>query len=151
MAKSNEKSEKKSAEKRGAAKTPEKKPAAKAAAKAPAKAAAGTPAKKSVKGKKKRSSSDLHRQVKDSLQALPYVIDQQKKEGHGVRAFFIRYLSGPVLKVMNKALDAKRYRGKEGEKRKQTDQMRRHLDQKGAALKHVQSQLQAQQRRKRPL
>jgi hypothetical protein len=143
MAKSNEKSEKKSAEKRGAAKTPEKKPAAKAAA--------GTPAKKSVKGKKKRSSSDLHRQVKDSLQALPYVIDQQKKEGHGVRAFFIRYLSGPVLKVMNKALDAKRYRGKEGEKRKQTDQMRRHLDQKGAALKHVQSQLQAQQRRKRPL
>jgi hypothetical protein len=143
MAKSNEKSEKKSAEKRGAAKTPEKKPAAKAAA--------GTPAKKSVKGKKKRSSSDLHRQVKDSLQALPYVIDQQKKEGHGVRAFFIRYLSGPVLKVMNKALDAKRYRGKEGEKRKQTDQMRRHLDQKGAALKHVQSQLQAQQRRTRPL
>jgi hypothetical protein len=143
MAKSNEKSEKKSAEKRGAAKTPEKKPAAKAAA--------GTPAKKSVKGKKKRSSSDLHRQVKDSLQALPYVIDQQKKEGHGVRAFFIRYLSGPVLKVMNKALDAKRYRGKEGEKRKQTDQMRRHLDQKGAALKHVQSQLQAQQRRKRSL
>jgi hypothetical protein len=89
--------------------------------------------------------------VKDSLQALPFVIEQQKKEGHGVRAFVIRYLSGPVLKVMNKALDAKRYRGKEGEKRKQTDQMRRHLDQKGAALKHVQSQLQAQQRRKRPL
>lgn len=147
MTKSNDKTEKKSAEKRGAEKKPEKK----AAAKAPAKAAARAPAKKSAKGKKKRSSSDLHRQVKDSLQALPYVIDQQKKEGHGVRAFFIRYLSGPVLKVMNKALDAKRYRGKEGEKRKQTDQMRRHLDQKGAALKHVQSQLQAQQRRKRPL
>jgi hypothetical protein len=147
MAKSNDKTEKKGAEKRGAEKKPEKK----ADAKTPAKAAAKAPAKKSAKAKKKRSSSDLHRQVKDSLQALPYVIDQQKKEGHGVRAFFIRYLSGPVLKVMNKALDAKRYRGKEGEKRKQTDQMRRHLDQKGAALKHVQSQLQAQQRRKRPL
>lgn len=147
MAKSNDKTEKKGAEKRGAEKKPEKK----ADAKTPAKAAAKAPAKKSAKAKKKRSSSDLHRQVKDSLQALPYVIDQQKKEGHGVRAFFIRYLSGPVLKVMNKALDAKRYRGKEGEKRKQTDQMRRHLDQKGAALKHVQSQLQAQQRRKRSL
>jgi len=146
MAKSNDKTEKKSAEKRGAEKKPEKK----ADAKTPAKAAAKAPVKKSAKAKKKRSSSDLHRQVKDSLQALPYVIDQQKKEGHGVRAFFIRYLSGPVLKVMNKALDAKRYRGKEGEKRKQTDQMRRHLDQKGAALKHVQTQLQAQQRRKRP-
>jgi hypothetical protein len=147
MAKSNDKIEKKSPGKPGAEKKPEKK----ADAKAPAKAAAKAPAKKSARAKKKRSSSDLHRQVKDSLQALPYVIDQQKKEGHGVRAFFIRYLSGPVLKVMNKALDAKRYRGKEGEKRKQTDQMRRHLDQKGAALKHVQSQLQAQQRRKRPL
>jgi hypothetical protein len=147
MAKSNDKIEKKSAGKPAAEKKPEKK----ADARTPAKAAARAPAKKSAKAKKKRSSSDLHRQVKDSLQALPYVIDQQKKEGHGVRAFFIRYLSGPVLKVMNKALDAKRYRGKEGEKRKQTDQMRRHLDQKGAALKHVQSQLQAQQRRKRPL
>ena len=140
MAKSNDKkSEQQSVEKRGAAKKPEKKAAAK------------VPAKKGTKGKKKRSSAELHRQVKDSLQALPYVIEQQKKEGHGVRAFVIRYLSGPVLKVMNKALDAKRYRGKEGEKMKQTDQMRRHLDQKGAALKHVQSQLQSQQRRKRPL
>src|SRR5215217_20509 len=34
-----------------------------------------------AKKKKKQSSADLHRQVKDSLQALPYVVDQQKKQG----------------------------------------------------------------------
>ena len=89
--------------------------------------------------------------IEDSLQALSYVIDQQKQQGHPVRAFVIRYLSGPVLKVMNKALNAKRYRGKEGEKMRQTDRMRRHLDQKGAALKHVQEQIQTQQRRRKTL
>ena len=110
------------------------------------------PVKKSTKPKKKkRSSSDLHRQVQDSLQMLPFVIDQQKKQGHPVRAFMIRFVSAPVLKVMNKALNAKRYRGKEGEKLRQTDQMRRHLEQKGAALKHVQTQMQSQQRKRKTL
>lgn len=110
------------------------------------------PVKKTTKPKKKkRSSSDLHRQVQDSLQALPFVIDQQKKQGHPVRAFMIRFLSAPVLKVMNKALNAKRYRGKKGEKLRQTDQMRRHLEQKGAALKHVQTQMQSQQRKRKTL
>jgi hypothetical protein len=52
---------------------------------------------------------------------------------------------------MNKALNAKRYRGKEGEKLRQTDQMRRHLEQKGAALRHVQTQMQSQQRKRKTL
>jgi hypothetical protein len=151
MAKTNERN----TEKKGAVKpSAEKKSTAKSEKKAPEKKAPEkkVPEKKSAKAKKKkRSSSDLHRQVQDSLQALPYVIDQQKQQGHPVRAFMIRYLSGPVLKVMNKALSAKRYRGKEGEKMRQTDQMRRHLDQKGAALKHVQAQMQSQQRRKKTL
>jgi hypothetical protein len=103
-----------------------------------------------AKKKKKRSSAELHRQVQDSLQALPYVIEDQKKKGHPVRAFAIRYLSGPVLKVMNRVLDAGRYRGKAGEKQRQTDQMKRHLEQKRAALKHLQSQIQQQQKRQRP-
>lgn len=116
------------------------------------KASSKAPEKRSAKPKKKkRTSAALHRQVQDSLQALPYVIDQQKQQGHPVRAFMVRFLSGPVLKVMNLALNAKRYRGTEGEKVRQTEQMRRHLDQKGAALKHVQSQLQAQQRRRKTM
>jgi hypothetical protein len=117
------------------------------------------------KKKKKRSSAELHRQVQDSLQALPYVIEDQKKKGHPVKAFVIRYLSGPILRIMNRALNAGRYRGTEGEKQRQTDQMKRHLEQrkmamkqfqthiqqeqKRAAMRHVQSQMQ-QQRRQRP-
>ncbi len=103
------------------------------------------------KKKKKRSSAELHRNVKDSLLALPFAIDEQKKQGKPVRAFLLRYLTGPVLRVMNKTLDASRYRGKEGEKTKQTEQMRRHLEHRKAAIKHVQGQMQQQQRRKRPM
>jgi hypothetical protein len=100
--------------------------------------------------KKKQSSAELHRQVKDSLQALPFVVDQQQKQGHPVKAFMLRFVSGPILRVMNKALDAKRYRGKEGEKLRQTDQMKRHLDQRTAAIKKFQSHIQQEQKRRRP-
>lgn len=103
------------------------------------------------KKKKKRSAAELHRNVKDSLLALPVVIDQQRKEGKPVRAFMLRYVTGPVLRVMNRALDASRYRGKEGEKARQTEQMRRHLEHRRAAMKHVQGQLQQQQRKRRPM
>ena len=102
------------------------------------------------KKKKKRSAAELHRNVKDSLLALPVVVDQQRKEGKRVRAFMLRFVTGPVLRVMNRALDASRYRGKEGEKTRQTEQMRRHLEHRKAALKHVQGQLQQQQRKRRP-
>ena len=99
-----------------------------------------------AKKKKKRCASTMHRQVQDSVQALPYVIEQQKKEGKRVRAFILRYFSGPMLRMVNRLLNASRYRGKEGQKLKQTEQMRRHLDHKKAAVKHVQAQIQAAQK-----
>ena len=101
-----------------------------------------------AKKKKKRSAEAMHRQVQDSVQALPYVIEQQQKEGKWFRAFVLRYFSGPMLRLVNRGLNAKRYRGQEGQKLKQTEQMRRHLDQKRAALKHVQGQLEAARKRK---
>lgn len=101
------------------------------------------------KSKKKKSAGAMHRQIQDSVQALPYVIEQQKKEGKRVRAFVLRYLSGPLLRLTNKALNAKRYRGEEGQKLKQTEQMRRHLEHKQAAVRHVQDQMQALQKKKR--
>jgi hypothetical protein len=103
-----------------------------------------------AKKKKKRSPEKLHRQVQDSLQALPYVIEDHRKKGKPVKAFMLRWVSAPMLRLMNRALSAKRYRGEEGEKRKQTDKMRRHLEQKQAAIKHVQGTMQKQQRRQRP-
>jgi hypothetical protein len=91
----------------------------------------------------------MHRQVQDSVQALPYVIDQQKKEGKWFRAWVLRYVSGPILRTVNRAFSAKRYRGTDGQKRKQTEQMRRHLEHKQAAIKHVQGQIQAAQKKQR--
>jgi hypothetical protein len=99
--------------------------------------------------KKKRSSAELHRQVQDSLQALPYVVEDQRKKGHRAKALLIQYVSAPLLRLMNRALNARRYRGKEGEKARQTDQMRRHLEQRQAAMKHIQGQLQQQQQQQR--
>ena len=90
----------------------------------------------------------MHRQVQDSLQALPYVIEQQRKQGHPVKAFVLRYFSGPMLKLMNRALNRRRYKGVEGEKLRQTDKMKRHLDQRKAAMKQVQSHIQQEQKRR---
>jgi hypothetical protein len=106
------------------------------------------------KKKKKRSAEKMHRQVQDSLQALPYAIDQYRKEGKKGRALMLRYFTGPMLRLMNKALDARRYRGEEGQKLKQTEKMKRHLEQRQQAMKHLQGQMQKmqkQQRRGRPM
>ena len=101
--------------------------------------------------KKKKSAADMHRNVKDSLQALPYVIEQQKKEGKSLRVFMLRYVSTPMLRLMNRFLDRRRYKGPEGEKLRQTDQMKRHLDQRKQAMKHMQSHIQQEQKRRRPM
>jgi hypothetical protein len=101
------------------------------------------------KKKAKRSAGTMHRQIQDSVQALPYVIEQQKKEGKRIRAFILRYFSGPLLRLMNRAMSARRYRGQEDQKLKQSEQMRRHLDQRKAAMKHVQGQLDAAQKKRR--
>ncbi len=99
--------------------------------------------------KKKRSAEQMHRQVQDSLQALPYAIDHYQKQGKKARALMLRYVSGPMLRLMNKMLGAQRYRGPEGTKLRQTDKMRRHLEQKQAAIKHVQTTMQKGQKKKK--
>lgn len=99
------------------------------------------------KKKKKRSPQEMHRQIQDSLQVLPKYIEQQKKEGHPVKAFLLRYVTGPILRLMNWILSTSRYRGEEGGKRKQTEQMRRRIEQKQAAMRHLQSNPPKGQRR----
>lgn len=97
--------------------------------------------------KKKRSAEELHRQIQDSLLALPYAIEDQRKKGNRVRAGMLRIFTGPMLRLMNRALSARRYRGEEGQKRKQTEQMKRHIERKQMAMRHVQTHMQKQQRR----
>lgn len=104
---------------------------------------------KKKKKKSKRSAEAMHLQVQDSVQALPYAIEMQKKEGKWFRAFMLRYVSGPMLRMVNRLFSAKRYRGQEGQKLKQTEQMRRHLRHKQAAVRHAQDQMQELQRKRR--
>jgi hypothetical protein len=91
--------------------------------------------------KKKRSTEQMLRQVQDSLQVMPYYIEQQRAEGKWFRAFMLRYVSSPVLKLMNRALGSRRYKGVEGAKLKQTDYMRRHLQQKTQARKQIEDMM----------
>jgi hypothetical protein len=91
--------------------------------------------------KKKRSSEQMHRQVQDSLQYLPYVIEDHRRNGRWFRAFMMQYFSSPMLRVMNRALGSRRYKGTEGQKLKQTDQMKRLLEQKQAARKQIQEMM----------
>lgn len=105
--------------------------------------------KKKKKKKSRMSAEKMHRQLQDQVQALPYFIDQQKKEGKWFRAFILRYVSGPIWRTVNRLLAARRYRGEAGQKLKQTEQMRRHLDHRKAALKHMQDQMQAVQKKQR--
>lgn len=104
---------------------------------------------KEKKKKKKRSMQQVHRQVQDAVQALPYAVEEHRKQGRTFKAAVLRYVSAPMLRGMNKLLNAGRYRGTEGEKTRQSEQMRRHLDQKRQAMQHVQSQMKEMQKRRR--
>lgn len=105
--------------------------------------------KQKKKKKSKLSAEKMHRQLQDQVQALPYFIDQQKKEGKWFRAFMLRYVSGPIWRLLNRFLAARRYKGEAGQKLKQTEQMRRHLDHRKMALKQMQDQMQSVQKKQR--
>jgi hypothetical protein len=102
-----------------------------------------------AKKKSKRSAESMHRQIQDSVQYLPHLIEQHRKEGKRVRVFALRFFTGPLLRLFNRALNAKRYRGPTGQKLKQTEQMRRHIEQRQAAYKHMQGQLDAVRKKRR--
>lgn len=89
--------------------------------------------------KKKKSPAEMHRQIQDTLQVLPKYVEQQKQEGKRFKAFMLQYVSGPLMRLMNRGFNARRYRGDEGKVKQQADMMRRRLEQKQAAIRHVQT------------
>lgn len=102
------------------------------------------------KKKKKRSPEEMHRQVQDALQyGVPYQVQQYRKEGRRFKAFLLQYVSAPMLRVMNRVMNFSRYRGKTGGARKQSEQMRRRVEQKQAAMRHLQANLPKSQRRRK--
>jgi len=103
--------------------------------------------------KKKRDPAKMHRQIQDSLQALPFAIADHQQKGRKGKAFMLRYVGAPLLKLMNKFLSRSRYKGMEGAKLKQSELAKRHLEQRQQAMKHVQGEItraQKQARRGKP-
>jgi hypothetical protein len=99
------------------------------------------------KKKKKRTAAEMHRTVQDQVQALPYAVSHLQKEGKRTQAFIVKYLTGPVLRFINKIMNRTRYKGAEGQKLKQSEQMKRHLQQRQQAVEYMQGELRKQQKR----
>ena len=97
--------------------------------------------------KKKRSAEEMHRNLQDQVVALPYAIAQAEKEGKKGRVFLLRYLTGPVIRFMNRMMGKQRYNGPEGSKLKQSEQMKRHLEQRQKALEFYQGEMKKTQQR----
>lgn len=98
-------------------------------------------------GKKKRSTADMHRQIQDTVQALPFAIAQMEREGKRGKVFLLKYISGPIFRLLNRMLGRTRYRGVEGQKLKQSEQMKRHLEQRQKAMQYMQGEMAKAQRR----
>ncbi|HEX2189290.1 MAG TPA: hypothetical protein VHG51_10355 [Longimicrobiaceae bacterium] len=99
--------------------------------------------------KKKRDPAKMHRQIQDSLQALPYAIADHEKHGRKGKAVMLKYVGAPLLKLMNKFLNRSRYKGVEGVKLKQAELAKRHLEQRQQALKHLQGEIVKSQKQAR--
>lgn len=99
------------------------------------------------KKKKKRSAADMHRTVQDQVQAIPFAVQHLEKEGKKTQAFIVKYLTGPVLRVVNKLMSRSRYKGPEGAKLKQSEHMKRHLEQRQKAMEYMQGEMKKAQKR----
>ena len=106
------------------------------------------------KKKKKRTSAEMHRAIQDNVQALPFEVERRRQQGKTFQAFILKYISAPILRLMNRLLNRQRYGGKEGAKLKQSEQMKRHLDHRAKAMEYMQGELRKaqakQQKRKGP-
>ncbi|HYJ81123.1 MAG TPA: hypothetical protein VEW03_16030 [Longimicrobiaceae bacterium] len=106
------------------------------------------------KKKKKRSTAQMHRQIQDNVEQLPYAVTMMQQQGKPFRAFILKYISGPILRLIKRVLDRQRYHGPEGAKLKQSERMKRHLEQRTKAMEYMQGELrkaqQKQQKRKGP-
>jgi hypothetical protein len=98
--------------------------------------------------KKKLSMEERHRQIQDQVQALPYAIADLEGKGKKGKALMVRYVLGPYLRFMNRMLSKQRYGGPEGAKLKQSEKMKRHLEQRSKAMEYMQGEMRKQQKSK---
>jgi hypothetical protein len=99
------------------------------------------------KKKPKLSPEQRHRNLQDQVEALPIAIDQLRTQGKWFRAFMVRTFAGPMLRMMKRMMDRQRYGGKAGQKVKQGEQMKRHLEQRRKAMEYMQNEMAKQQKK----
>jgi hypothetical protein len=97
--------------------------------------------------KKKLSPEERHRQLQDQVAALPYALADLEARGEKRKAFLTRYLAAPIIRLMKRLMDRQRYTGPEGQKLKQGEQMKRHLEQRRKAMEYMQGEQARQQKR----
>lgn len=97
--------------------------------------------------KLKKPLDQQHRDLQDQVEAIPYVIDDHRRNGRWFKAFVVRWLAAPMLRFQKRTLDKQRYGGTQGQKLKQAEQMKRHLEQRRKAMEYMQVQMTAQQKK----
>ena len=97
--------------------------------------------------KLKKPLDQQHRELMDQVEAIPYVIEDYKAKGKWFRAFVVRYLAGPMVRFQKRLLDKQRYTGASGQKLKQAEQMKRHLEQRRKAMEFMQGEMQRRQKK----
>jgi hypothetical protein len=100
------------------------------------------------KKKKRRTAAEMHRAVQDNVQALPYAVTHLQKEGKRTQAFIVRWITGPVLRLINRLMNRTRYKGPEGQKLKQSEHMKRHLEMRQKAVDHMQGEIRRMQKKR---
>jgi hypothetical protein len=99
------------------------------------------------KKKPKLTPEQRHRQLQDQVESLPIALDQLRAQGKWFRAFMVRAFAGPVLRIMKRMMDRQRYTGQAGQKVKQQEQMKRHLEQRRRAMEYMQGEMLKQQKK----
>ncbi len=97
--------------------------------------------------KLKKPLDQQHRDLQDQVEAIPYVIEDYKAKGKWFRALVVRYLAGPMVRFQKRMLDKQRYTGVSGQKLKQAEQMKRHLEQRRKAMEFMQGEMLRQQKK----
>jgi hypothetical protein len=97
--------------------------------------------------KLKKPLDQQHRELMDQVEAIPFVIDDHKRNGRWFKASVVRFLVAPMIRWQKRALDKQRYGGTQGQKLKQAEQMKRHLEQRRKAMDYMQGQIAAQQKK----
>lgn len=97
--------------------------------------------------KLKKPLDQQHRELQDQVDAIPYVIEDYKAKGKWFRAFIVRYVAGPMVRWQKRHMDKTRYAGPSGQKLKQAEQMKRHLEQRRKAMEFMQGEMLRQQKK----